>query len=72
MANLVVLGLEGDRRMVLVDIDAMTVDAIDPAAIDGDIESARNEGRTMIKGVNVAVARAQHSPSASYPFTEPQ
>ncbi len=78
MANYVLLGLEGESRMLIVDCEAMTVGEVDPATagamIPGETDSlqrvneARAEGQTIVKGVNMAIATAQQPPTASFPF----
>lgn len=86
MANYVILGLEGENRMLVVDCEAMTVGEVDLTsgdALPGDMDElqhvvkARAEGRTIVKGVNMAIATTHQSAAASFPsassfpYTEP-
>ena len=75
MANYVLLGIEGESRVLVVDCDAMTVGEVDPASsgeapadVLQQINEARTEGRAIIRGVNMAIATAQQPPTASFPF----
>lgn len=77
MAKYVLIGLEGEGRMLVVDCERMTVGEIDPdagGAPPGEadklraISSARSAGLALVKGVNVAIATSQQSPSASFPY----
>lgn len=58
MARVVVIGLPGDDQLYIADIDAGTVQPIQPPA-SGPLASAndlRNAGGTIVKDVNLAVA----------------
>ena len=84
MAKCVLLGLEGENRMLVVDCDKMTVSEIDPnsSVVPGEVDDLQlvnraRKGEQVIKGVNLAVATGQRLPTAdfasasSYPYTEP-
>ncbi|MGK6317457.1 hypothetical protein [Neorhizobium sp. DT-125] len=58
MARVVVIGLPGDDQLYVADIDAGTVQPIQPPA-SGPLAAAndlRNAGGTIVKDVNLAVA----------------
>lgn len=58
MARVVVIGLPGDDQLYVADLDAGTVQPMQPPA-SGPLAAAndlRNAGGTVIKDVNLAVA----------------
>ncbi|MBP1843487.1 hypothetical protein J2046_001743 [Rhizobium petrolearium] len=58
MARVVIIGLPGDDQLYVADIDAGTVQPMQPPA-SGPLASAndlRNVGGTIVKDVNLAVA----------------
>lgn len=60
MAKVVVIGVEGDNRLWVADLDAGTVSLI-PAPTQGPLAAAndlRNNGAHVHKGVNLAVLAA--------------
>ena len=80
------LGIKGDDRMFLVDLDARSVDVIDPASLEGSAETgsdavsnivrARKDGVPMICGVDLAFMAGEQaedgfSAASSFPFSEP-
>lgn len=78
MAKYVLIGLEGESRMLVVDCEGMTVGEIDPTNLGGaplgeadklqGISSARQAGLTLVRGVDVAIATSQQSAAASFPY----
>ena len=74
MAKYVLLGLENEDRMLVVDCEAMTVGEIDREDIGADelqaASGARAAGLPLFKGVDVAIATAQRSETASFPYVQ--
>jgi hypothetical protein len=77
MANYVLLGLTGEKRMLLVDCERMTVGEVDPADVGGTPLGETDNlhavgsaalGEPMVKGIDVAIAMKQQSQAASFPF----
>ena len=79
------LGIKGDNRMFLVDLDARSVEVIDPVSLDGSAESgsdavgeivrARKDGVPVIRGVDVAIVAGQQdqdefSTASTFVFSE--
>ena len=84
MAKYVMLGLEGESRILVVDCDKLTVSEVDPTSsfVPGEVDDLQlvnraRKGEQVIKGVNLAIATGQRLPTAdfasasSYPYTEP-
>ena len=77
MANYVLLSISGEKRMLLVDCERMTVGEVDPADVGGTPAGETDNlyaigsaaaGEPVIKGINVAIAMKQQSQAASFPF----
>ena len=71
------IGLKGDDRMFLVDLEARSVEVIDPERLDGsaeagpdavrDIVRARQEGIPVIRGIDLAIVAGARADEAFYP-----
>lgn len=82
MAKFVLFGLEGEAGVWLADLEAGTVSEVDPAAAEaagaadaGFVSTAlkaRENGYSIVKGVNFAVATTSRSDaSAHHMSTDP-
>lgn len=66
MANIVVIGVEGQSDVYVVDLDAKTVETLAAPAASalGKADELRNAGASVIRGVNLAV-KVSSAPAAS-------
>lgn len=66
MANVVVIGVEGQSGVWVVDLDAKTVEEVQVPAGSalGKADELRSAGAAIISGVNLAV-KASSAPAAS-------
>ena len=59
MANYVILGVEGDPRVYLVDLEHQLVSTVDPALLDSDDEDSDLARDGTVKGVDLAIAASE-------------
>lgn len=78
MTQHVVLGIEGDPRLLVVDTVNLAVQSIDPSDLgEGGLDNLRTlaadrkAGEYRVRGIDVAVAVSQQPQAVSAPFVAP-
>ena len=79
MTKSVLIGIEGDPRLLDVDTVNMAVQAIDPSELGefGGLENlrtlaaGREAGEHRVRGIDIAVAVSQQPQAVSAPFVAP-